>query len=111
MEDVARWLKPIVVSVVMFVSLYWIAGSAFTSICGMLIPLVLVLLEISVSFAYGLSGFVFIVAVSLAMVPTSIKHVFFSILLHPLLKIISLRFSFDKNKIMVTISIQTTNNS
>lgn len=70
---VVRFIKPVALAVITFISVYFLSGSAFIGLVIASIPLLLGWLGIMETFAYGMAATVFIAAVLWAAAPSEVK--------------------------------------
>jgi hypothetical protein len=70
MDVILRASKAIALSIVMYFSLQFLGFSHVQSIIFSLVPLVLVILNVFTTFAYSLTGLIFIFSCSTALLPS-----------------------------------------
>lgn len=75
MYILSRWLKPIVVASIMFVSLRYLGLSVAHSLLVCLIPLALGWLNVMAAVGYMLTAISMIVAIGWAVTPTDVRSV------------------------------------
>lgn len=74
-HNIVRFAKPISLAAICFVATIYLTNSIGTALIISLIPLFLGWLGIMESFAYSFAAIAFLTAVSLAVIPPSIKQI------------------------------------
>lgn len=74
-QNIIKFVKPIALGVICFVSLVYLTKSVPIAFVVSLVPLLLGWLGIMQSFAYGVAAIVFLAAVAWAATPSDIKDI------------------------------------
>ncbi|MHC1998863.1 hypothetical protein ACYQR9_00165 (plasmid) [Methylobacterium sp. CM6241] len=74
-QNIVKFLKPIALAVICFVSLLYLTKSISIALVVSLVPLLLGWLGIMQSFAYGVAAIIFLAAVTWIATPSDIKDI------------------------------------
>ncbi|TXN27240.1 hypothetical protein FV220_12125 [Methylobacterium sp. WL19] len=74
-QNIARFVKPIALSAICFVSLLYLTKSVSIAAIVAMVPLLLGWLGIMQSFAYAVAAIVFLAAVAWAATPLDVKNI------------------------------------